>query len=111
MFNWRRRGGSGPTDDEIARELRDHLELEAEELARSGAGDDARYRSRRAFGNPTLIAETVRAGWRWTAWEQLAEDTKHGVRALRRSPAYTFAAVVTLALGIGTTTGVFSMTD
>src|SRR4051794_29687782 len=98
MFDWWRHRGSGPSDDEIARELRDHLELEAEELARDGPGSDARHRARRAFGNPTLIAETVRDGWRWTWWDDLTQDTGHALRALCRSPAYTVAAVVTLAL-------------
>jgi len=49
----------GPTDDEIARELRDHLELEAQELHSPDL-------ARRAFGNPTYIGESVRGVWRWT---------------------------------------------
>jgi len=94
----------GPTDDEIARELRDHLELEAQELHSPDL-------ARRAFGNPTYIGESVRGVWRWTWIEQLLQDVRYGVRSLRRSSAYALAAIVTLALGIGATTLVFSLTD
>src|ERR1041385_5299089 len=104
---WRK----GPTDDEIARELRDHLDLEAEELAEAGDEAEARDRARRSFGNPTLAAERVRDGWRARWWDEFSQDVRHGARALRRSPAYAVAAVVTLALGIGATTTVFSIAD
>jgi putative ABC transport system permease protein len=109
---WRRLSGTKhPTDDEIARELRDHLELEAKDLAAAGAGGESSRLARRAFGNPTLIGESVRDLWRWTWFEQLAQDVRLGTRALVRSPAYSAAAIATLALGIGATTTVFSMSD
>jgi predicted permease len=98
---WRRRG---PTEDEIARELRDHLELEGREL-------QSPTLARRGFGNPTYIGESVREVWHWTWVEQLLQDTRYGLRSLRRSPAYALAVIVTLALGIGATTLVFSLTD
>jgi putative ABC transport system permease protein len=108
---WRRlTNRRGPTDDEIARELQDHLDLEAKELAASGASDPV-HGARRAFGNATYLGESVRDVWRWAWLEQLLQDVRHGARALRRSPAYTVAAVVTLAVGIGATTTVFSMSD
>jgi len=64
-----RRGA--PTDDEIARELRDHLELDAESLTSSDATADARFITRRRFGNMTNVSESVRDVWKWTWFEQL----------------------------------------
>jgi putative ABC transport system permease protein len=108
---WRRlTSRHGPTDAEIARELQDHLDLEAKELAASGA-DDPIHAARRTFGNPTYLGESVRDVWHWTWLEQWLQDVRHGARALRRSPGYTVAAIVTLAVGIGATTTVFSMSD
>jgi predicted permease len=102
-----RRGA--PTDDEIARELRDHLELDAESLTSSGAPADARFITRRRFGNMTNVSESVRDVWKWTWFEQLEQDVRHGSRALARSPLYAVAVVVTLAMGIGASSAVYSL--
>ena len=88
---WFRRGRR-PTDDEIARELRDHLELEADAL--SSAGDDAAAAARRRFGNLTGTGEDVRAVWRWAWWDRMTGDLRLAVRTLRRtrrSPALPFS--------------------
>ncbi|MFL5615006.1 MAG: ADOP family duplicated permease [Gemmatimonadaceae bacterium] len=97
-----------PTDDEIARELRDHLELDAESLTSSGATSEARFMSQRRFGNVTNVNEAVREVWRWTWLEQLEQDARHGMRALGRSPLYAGAVVITLAMGIGAVSAVYS---
>ena len=105
-----RRGA--PSDEEIARELRDHLELEAEMLASPtmpSDGADARSIAQRRFGNVTNVSETVRDVWRWTWLEQLAQDVRHGIRAIARSPMYAAAVVITLAMGIGAATAVYSL--
>src|SRR5437867_4415374 len=83
----------------IARELRDHLELDEESLTSSGAAEDARFITRRRFGNMTNVSEAVRDVWRWTWLEQLEQDGRHGLRALTRSPLYAAAVVITLAMG------------
>src|SRR5438034_7744692 len=101
-----RRGG--PSDDEIARELRDHLELDAESLASSGAAADARYFAQRRFGNMTKMSEAVRDVWHWAWLEQLEQDVRHGLRAIARSPLYAAAIVSTLAMGIGAASAVYS---
>ncbi|HEY7236016.1 MAG TPA: hypothetical protein VH539_17795, partial [Gemmatimonadaceae bacterium] len=101
-----RRGA--PTDDEIARELRDHLELDAEWLASSGARD-AQYSAQRRFGNVTNINEAVRHVWHWTWLEQLEQDIRHGLRAISHRPLYAVAVVITLAMGIGAASAVYSM--
>ena len=107
-----RRGS--PSDAEIERELRDHLELEAESLAaRDGAAPtDARFYERaaqRRFGNVSRARESVRDVWRWAWLEQLGQDVRHGSRAMVRSPMYSIAIVVTLAMGIGAGTTVYTL--
>ena len=103
-----------PSDAEIERELRDHLELEAESLAeRAGAAPtDARVyerAARRRFGNLSTARESVRDVWRWAWLDQLGQDVRHGSRAMVRSPMYSVAIIVTLAMGIGAGTTVYTL--
>jgi len=100
-----------PQDDEIARELRDHLDLAAERLANREHLTDAPWAARRRFGNVSHIQETVHDVWHWTWAEQLGQDLRHAWRALIRNPVYTTTAIITLGLGIGATTTVFSISD
>jgi putative ABC transport system permease protein len=98
-----------PTDDEIARELRDHLELDAESLTPSASAADAPFVAKRRFGNMTNVSESVRDVWRWTWLEQLQQDVSVGFRALKRSPLYAVAVVITLGMGIGAASAVYSL--
>jgi putative ABC transport system permease protein len=102
-----------PSDAEIARELHDHLDLDAEALSQSRRvmAANAHDAARRRFGNVGGIGESVHDVWRWIWLEQLAQDARHGVRALARSPAYTIAVTVTLALGIGAGASTFSLSE
>ncbi|HEX6533718.1 MAG TPA: ADOP family duplicated permease [Gemmatimonadaceae bacterium] len=102
------RRSAAPTDDEIARELRDHIELEAE--ARAGE-PDPRAAARRAFGNLSVTAESVHDVWHRQWVEQSVQDLRHAWRSLRRSPAYALAVGITLALGLGAATAVYSIVD
>jgi putative ABC transport system permease protein len=102
------RAGS-PSDAEIERELRDHLELEAESLGVSKVETDAASMARRRFGNVGIARESVRDVWRWTWLEQLEQDVRHGFRALVRSRLYTVAMIVTLAMGIAAGTTVYTL--
>jgi macrolide transport system ATP-binding/permease protein len=99
-------------ESDLDREIRAHLDLEAEDQQDAGrTAEDAGYAARRAFGNPALIKEDVRATWGWTSAEAWLQDLRYGLRLLRRNPGFTLFSVASLGLGIGATVAVFSLFD
>jgi predicted permease len=100
----------GKLFDDLSEEIRLHIEERAEQLVREGVSpQEAEQAARRAFGNRTLLEERSREVWQWPTLESIWGDVRFAVRQLRRSPGFTVAAVLTLALAIGANAVVFSV--
>src|SRR6267143_50272 len=106
MSFWRRKRREAELDEE----LRSHLEMAARERAEQGEDvNHAERAARREFGNVGLVKELTRDVWGWIWLRDIADDARYGMRMLLKNPGFAIVAILSLALGIGATTAVFSV--
>jgi hypothetical protein len=99
-------------EGDLEDELQFHFAMRQEKDRAEGlAASDARDSAHRKFGNSNLPKERCREMWTFGSLETIGQDVRYGLRILRANPAFTTVAILSLALGIGANTAIFSLID
>src|SRR5260370_40045663 len=99
-------------DHELDEEIGAHLRMATEAGVKRGeTPHQAERNARREFGNELLGREVTRDIWWWSTWERIGQDCTCALRQMRRNPGFAAVALVTLALGLGATTAMFSIVN
>ena len=100
----------GRVYDNLAEEIRQHLDERVAALMAEGMNrEDAEHAARREFGNVTLMEERGREAWQWPRVESIQADVRYALRKLRKSPGFAITVILTVALGTGANTAIFTL--
>src|ERR1700723_2868458 len=98
------------TAERLDKELQFHLEQQiAENIAAGMSNREAEHAAIRLFGNPALLRDQITEKWSWSWLENLRQDAKYALRQFRESPSFALISVLTLTLGIGANTAIFTL--